>query len=308
MPPKFDPADWMQRFFSKQLGGRPDSVWHHTSAMGLMGIIATKNVWASSAEYMNDSSEIDYARKLIIPILREFLEDGNLKTSGDLLEQFLTGRNLPNTAFVLSATELRDSLNQWMHYSRNGGYALELSTAAALDGYDAKGKRVENSMAYSGAMSAALPGWYRVIYDPSRQDAITRRALSDMQKIEGRLTREGGEMLVINVIRTLLNTLCLLFKNSAFAVEHEIRYIAAAPGPGSFPYDGVTARHHRAGPQGITPYIALGPINSDSLISIMCGPGSDEQKHLAYLSCKSLLGTIGLKIADVHISQVPYRA
>jgi len=49
--------------------GEPSNLAHYTTVDGLYGIAQNGNLWASSAYYLNDSSEIDYGCQLFTEIL-----------------------------------------------------------------------------------------------------------------------------------------------------------------------------------------------------------------------------------------------
>ena len=54
---------------SKAISSRPETLYHYTSAEGLLGIVSSNVLRASSALYMNDASELEYARDLIQKII-----------------------------------------------------------------------------------------------------------------------------------------------------------------------------------------------------------------------------------------------
>jgi len=50
-------------------------VFHYTSLEGLLGIIESKSIWATNVLYMNDASELNYAKKLFKEEISRFCKE-----------------------------------------------------------------------------------------------------------------------------------------------------------------------------------------------------------------------------------------
>jgi hypothetical protein len=106
----------------------PDVLFHYTTADGLVGVLTSRSFWMTSLRYMNDLSELQYAKDLIgdviasraaLPsnssIAQEFLR--RIQGSYDL---FATGTDVYAICFCATG----NLLSQWRAYgARGGGYA-----------------------------------------------------------------------------------------------------------------------------------------------------------------------------------------
>src|SRR5216683_1419399 len=60
-----------QAFLGRLTRGQPpETIFHYTTAAGLLGIVRSNRLWASDLLYMNDSTEVEYGRQLIIAAAR----------------------------------------------------------------------------------------------------------------------------------------------------------------------------------------------------------------------------------------------
>src|SRR5262245_59435591 len=50
---------------------RPKSLFHYTTAAGLIGIIETQTLWATHANFLNDSAECQLLNRLLTPQIRK---------------------------------------------------------------------------------------------------------------------------------------------------------------------------------------------------------------------------------------------
>ena len=109
----------------------PQILYHYTSADGLIGILRTKSIWLTDLRYMNDLSELQYARELVTKCLTARRTATGLT---DLHREFL-GRALSTfdpfamgfSVFSISFCEEGNLLSQWRAYrGRGGGYAIGL--------------------------------------------------------------------------------------------------------------------------------------------------------------------------------------
>ncbi|MGY1842007.1 DUF2971 domain-containing protein [Modestobacter sp. SYSU DS0875] len=272
----------------------PQCVWHHTSAAGLIGMIQSAEFWASNPMSMNDSSEINYARQLITERMKHLDFQGGTNTRFAALLSL--DRSVPLQSFMICATTIEDSLNQWMHYSGDGGYAVGVDTRQRLD-------PVGGIPDFASVTSFLVPGWYSVVYDRSAQVKLVDNVLHT-------LMTEAKTLMPASFAphrdwRALLGTLQLVLKHPSFAAESEVRYLAV----------GDTSKsgnvHFRPGPRGIVPYLRLRAVEGTRLpiTSVYCGPGSEEDKEAAAMAAGVLLRAKGYRtsLTEVRTSRVPYR-
>jgi hypothetical protein len=52
----------------------PDIIYHYTDGLGLRGILSNYELQLGNIEFMNDATELEYARKVVIPQLEDRAE------------------------------------------------------------------------------------------------------------------------------------------------------------------------------------------------------------------------------------------
>ena len=62
---------------------------HYTSAEGLLGICSSNSIWATCAQYSNDTSEVLYAQSVAKEVLNEFFQGRQLTESAEFVRSFL---------------------------------------------------------------------------------------------------------------------------------------------------------------------------------------------------------------------------
>lgn len=119
-----------------QSASEPDMPLHHyTDANGLLGILQTRQLWATNPVFMNDQTELLHS----LFLLKEIVSDpsgtggraGEPSTQADevvmvVIEQFYRFLEIYVVCFCTSG----DLLSQWRGYGKSGGYAI---------GFDPKG-------------------------------------------------------------------------------------------------------------------------------------------------------------------------
>lgn len=99
-----------------------ERLYHYTSFTGLLGIVASRALWASDIRYMNDSAELRHTADLIRAEITQRIGAGHKRP--DLLNQFLdwVTHRITN-GHMLFASSFRSNgnlLSQWRGYSRLG--------------------------------------------------------------------------------------------------------------------------------------------------------------------------------------------
>jgi Protein of unknown function (DUF2971) len=133
--------------FLERTRKRPETVYHYTTAEGLLGILSTRTIWASNVQFLNDYLEVEFARIVTEAALRQLAAEvpsfvcdafGYSQPSAvdeDLRPLFKLVRETPSGAsYVACFCNDGDILSQWRGYAnRGGGYAIGISTKPFLD-------------------------------------------------------------------------------------------------------------------------------------------------------------------------------
>ena len=257
----------------------------------LGGDVVPKEVWATSAPYMNDTQEFEYARSIFLDRLDRLQSRPDHRIAASVFD-FLreearqaNGRNV----FCACFSAKPDDLNQWRGYAE-GGKGVCLS-------YDLHGMR-QAFPTYSG--------W--VHYDEAYQGALAglfvRSLATGLHGIE-----EGGpisnlDAALLAALRGFMALVFTFFKHPKFAEEAEFRiaYLRDAqegPVPLSFRVDGTR----------LLPYVRL-TIEDEAgprplpLRKVTLAPGSKGENNVAAL--RRLLESRGLDTSMVAESEIPF--
>jgi hypothetical protein len=271
-------------------GRRPAILFHYTSAAGLLGILQAKGIWATAIRYLNDSSEYDYALRL----LKEAIDARQEATNSKFIRALLVILDLrlsqeDNTeTFVSSFTENPDQLSQWRAYcTPHGGYAIGFLS-----------KRLIPS-----------PGGCWMIpclYKEEEQRRVAETVVdSVINSAEAKAREQERDDIYKDAYRQfgrLVHLLAPALKHPHFAEEQEWRLVI----PGASMQGDPDFRVSRS---MLVPYhlhsLALQG-GGLPIAAVKVGPTPHEK--LAVEATKSLLACNGLGTASVELSKIPYRA
>lgn len=244
--------------------GDPTHLAHYSTADGLRGIIQNGNLWASSAYYLNDSSEMDYGRGLFCEILTTAIaEEGRDPVSKSIFQEakkaFEPGGEMEATisrTYVACFCERENLLSQWRTYGQSGGYAIVFPL-----------KELRSALTVSDSYHTEL---HRVIYDRQIQNLLLKLVLDDSitvlnQKSVLQLWKSYGpeeKYLFTSSFNTFLQTMALneiiRFKNPSFEEEKEWR-LAVRPMSLKLSDEEVQQLRFRTTRGNIVPYVELRP-------------------------------------------------
>lgn len=98
-------------------------VWHYTDATGLLSIVRSHTLWATSSAFLNDDQEILLgARKLRETVQRQMFDDDLARFVLQRLDAGSDTRPSPGLSpfFILSAAQEPDLLVMWRYYGGRG--------------------------------------------------------------------------------------------------------------------------------------------------------------------------------------------
>src|SRR5271165_6893085 len=106
-------------------GTPPEALYHYTNQDGLIGIMKTKQLWATKVQYLNDTTEFNLAINLGRDQLSERLGKVS-KPIAEILKRVIADiENILNVNIcVVSFCEDSDLLSQWRGYAGSGGVAI----------------------------------------------------------------------------------------------------------------------------------------------------------------------------------------
>ena len=273
----------------KHLPGPYDGeVYHYTSAAGLEGIVRSRHVWATHIQALNDTGELEYGLQFIRQRVAE--RSGGSSLVADEVDQIIHAIDGKSAqVFVTSASSNGNSLPQFRMYSQ---YCLSLPG---------------RTWAIRGDRAGRIPGarWRPVIYDEHRARDIVDKVLRDISVSAweaGSINEPEVTGPTSSAILKALMIVALHIKHPAFHSEEEVRLAFGVPD--EFSREFVRSR---VGPEGVVPYVEVGPSASDELDirSVCVGPPA---RSIDLLGVRSLLNMHGYEErVEVTASDLPFR-
>ncbi|WEZ84564.1 DUF2971 domain-containing protein [Rhizobium sp. 32-5/1] len=274
----------------------PPSLFHYTSAAGLIGVLEKNTLWFSNSMFLNDGSESFWGINVFEHVLDEFLtlHDADARETGDKLKRWVRDAFNFFQPIVFCMSEEDNLLNQWRDYGKDvTPYSIELATdGLEQDGYN-------------------FPAYLcEVIYDMNDQREMAARLVeliyNKYRETEAvaAFREEDEEPLLIGAAKEIV-WLLSRFKNTAFQAEKEWRLICHRPN-----LDGKVKTLFRAGSLGAVPYYewfrptleGRGPL---PIIHVTVGPS--PYSAVSDIALKQLLHETGYGDVPTHYSLIPIR-
>jgi Protein of unknown function (DUF2971) len=186
----------------------PPILYHYTTQAGLLGILRNNCMWATAAQYLNDSSEYAYGLGLIAEGLCEGSKKGISEREAANLSAIAQSLSPFSGVCVVSLTSEGDLLSQWRAYAgSSGGFSLGIRSEYLRE-------------------AAHSQGFYlvRCIYAHADQQQAIAELIQEFRERmttspEWRLTEQGG------CVATAMR-LAVMLKDESFAEEREWRLIS----------------------------------------------------------------------------------
>lgn len=274
-------------------------LYHYTGISGLTGITESKTIWASHIYYLNDASEITYARDIIKKEVNKRLARANGEEKTFLI-QFSEWLNCfsetPHHLFIASLSEEKNLLSQWRSYTPHGkGVSIGFEPIALLRKIRAQNFKIAKCIYKASEQEELMSDLLNRLLITFNNELQTYNSSNrhSSQKYFGIMENFLGEILqVFSVI-----------KNPSFCEEKEWRIISPY-----FSNDTVTQIKFREGASMLLPYIEI------DLKDIMDGETIFEEVYLGptqhiKLSQSTLSDYLSINnVCNVTIeSSIPYR-
>lgn len=310
-----------QAFLARLTRGEPpEMIFHYTTANGLLGVIKSNRLWASDVLYMNDATEVEYGRQLIIEVAAAAGAEAKCPMAQTLcksIDTVLYPVGMVGGGFYAACfCEEGDLLSQWRGYSGGvGGYSL--------------GFKVRDLQHWHQSTPERRYVLRPVVYDPAEQRELIRSFLLNVdvglaELLAGHLAAHEQEVHAIayaTIQRQMLECM-LMMKNPAFKEEREWRLIHHRS---SFSREPEAKVDYRPTRSFIVPFVALditrmGPetlehvpahaqadvraYNRVPLATVIVGPSAHPEPAAA--AVRTMLRDLHMN-ADVINSKVPIR-
>jgi len=282
---------------------KTSTLFHYTTAVGLLGILSSSTLWATDLRFLNDAQEAIYAQELVADAIRGMknpvldpahfaygMGEGPVDQFSQYQGYVLDALNSAQYGvYVACFCESGDLLSQWRGYGTDHGYAIELKTDALT--------------AALGGLSTYPPatGLEQVRYGSDAAADVVSLAVEAVGDFNLNHPGVKAEYKALH-----LSALLATLKNPGFREEEEWRLFAAfdryQQGPMVDPASHEPTRF-RSTPMAIVPYIEV-QLPSDAIATVRVGPGNSTDVREA--GVRRLLRSLGSN-ATVLRSDVPLR-
>ena len=196
----------------------PSTLFHYTTPAGLLGIIENNKLWATHINYLNDATELGYARALVETALARHERTTRSQRVREFVHRARRTFDVSKTmdVFVSCFCEDGDLLSQWRGYAQTGeGYSIGVS--AELLGQIGSGLNY-----FLG----------QVVYDRAVQesaiDDVLEACCAGAHDLTANMSADAASRLVdelCHVFRRAIWFLMVTFKDAMFKEENEWRAI-----------------------------------------------------------------------------------
>lgn len=264
--------DFVEREMRKDPKKVTHSLYHYTTAHGLIGILEQKKIWATHINYLNDKKEfIDAVEKL-----KEKIENlrPEVRTPYDDVPEFL--QIMKTMVYVTAFSEDGDQLNQWRGYCANGaGFSIGFNLAKLRQLL----KRTTNTIVLK-----------KCIYNPRIKRQMIDRIIEAAESTSQRREK-------FSTLATKMMEIAPYFKDESFKEEKEWRLALIGGGENLF----------REGNTLIIPYVEFDLKDENGNLpvdNIWIGPTSNMEESHASLQMLLMKHKLSASIEKSHI---PYR-
>lgn len=283
-------------------------LYHYTSIEGFLGIISSKNLWASHCQYLNDLSEYEHALNFAKKISSNiFMNDDYNAGFGFILGKSIYSLPEDSEVFIASFSEEFDLLSQWRGYcSPNDGICIGFDKEIIKEFCVKNNFKFEKCIYEEKLQIKKVHEIVEKCYNSCPQHSITRDEYNllnskDSVNFEMDYHEKIRKFSDCNDVFIKFNNSLIeyapLIKNSGFYEEKEWRIICKSPN---------TTINFRKGKGYLIPFINLDLLNFSKEIikEIIIGPNVNAGR--CEESIKMLLERKGLVNVKIKHSTIPY--
>lgn len=296
-------------------------LWHYTPAIGVLGIIRTKSIWASSIFHMNDSSEMMHAYSMFYDRAKEYKDNTNSRQFKEFFNRFFSRPpGTPFGVYIACFSEHEDRLSQWRAYGGPGAkYALGFPAAyfrqlAANMTNETRQQEIFGEDAVQDTIFLFVKVIYKEEVKISIIDTFLKQFHQFMKNNRIDVSDDANMKKLWMLLQVALTHFGFMFKHPSFDEEGEWRLVCMHY---NFSGDesrigGASGLLFRDGPYGITPFIEVDLTRHANpnapivpLEQIVVGPCHDMS-----MSCQTahrFLIENGMKWVSLRGSIVPLR-
>lgn len=268
---------------------------HYTGVAGLHGIATSRSIWASSAYYLNDSSEIMEAVRFTSHVAYQMAQsaDEGAAVVLDHLQAWLKTLQRPQGIYVLSLSSKENDLSQWRAYTPyTKGVCLSFSSDQILSLARSNGCKVVKCI-YSEKEKTRLA---KLIVEKTLE---TWRSTCEDDIPKAHPSQKYHPL--FESMKSKYLALFVLFKDQRFSSEGEWRIVS--PYIASYVEERVD---YRVGASIMIPFIKI-DLPSDGPLFDRVWIGPTEHNNLSMHAISAFLSKYRLVRSGCISSGIPYR-
>ncbi|HLV00673.1 MAG TPA: DUF2971 domain-containing protein [Acidobacteriota bacterium] len=291
MQPSFNSSETLGQFIAKRMPTPPDVLYHYTSPAGLIGIIETRQIWATDINYLNDAHEFWHALEIASQALTaresQVCDEATRFALTQMKERLERVSN--ERIYVASFSEEADLLSQWRAYCPpKGGFSIGFPSEVILS-------------ARSHGRDISV---HKCIYGQQEQRQFIEDAISwSLEPLPYVIKRshgdaEGAGHSCAWTFYRLMALISPILKDSGFSEEKEWRLVHVTHSE---------TPEFRATDSMLVPYIPLQLYtreNAFEIRKVVVGPTA--KLGLSFESLRSFLSHAGIS-CTVAATKLPYR-
>jgi len=282
-------------------------LYHYTNLNAFENILNKSSLWLTDYRFLNDTEECANISKIMLKIrnsdkykkFNKNLKNIIRKVSEENYFQDICNHN--SIYYVCSLSSDGDNWSLWNAYTKcamQAGFALGFNFSNLFSCND---NAIVHELIANGALYLS-----EIIYNDNEKESILYSILEKANQLyeSSIYTREQ----ISTQLKNSLNALSILYKNSFFEAEKEVRLILKLDDLKHEIYNNSELYKHRISGQYIIPYINLPLLKSNILSKIVFSPGTNfalrKQGVASFLNTKNYLLDIE---NDLIESKIPLR-
>lgn len=293
-------------------------IWHYTTPDGLLGILKSGSLWATSIKFLNDAQEYAHGLESLIATVHDQLQgkSSEARSMSDALEAVLRSQwETMDPSYVVSFCRDGDLLSQWRGYSGSGGFAIGFDAAALMERWGQAGLGLLMPVIYSSdenlresmtSLAKLIADTWEEMCDEQFRSAAKAKNRSNLDDVD--------ESTIESLAKSIYewsgrvshkDALISRHKHPSFKEEDEWRFVLK-PESHRAPE---CELDFRVGPVGITPYVRAAfqeDASETPIRAVRIGPCREPQLQRG--AVQKLLSNLGYEEVDASCSVAPYRA
>jgi hypothetical protein len=293
----------------------PLTLYHYTTADGLIGMLQSRQIWATNVRFMNDTSELAYGVRLVRAVFEKIGARAIRGSARNILlyeivragvSEMLDDAERNTIHYAASFCTNGNLLSQWRGYGQSGGgFALGF-VAQRLHGFTAE------FLPDTPVKPEEVPVFLRkVIYDTQAQEALVHEWVTSLLqhlRTNSRAVPTAAEVWsteAARIVARLVYEALVCFKHPGFAEEEEWRLIQQGR-VGSQDVCKVAFRARTGRIISYSPLVYRSAADHFPVAAITFGPTLDGEA--AERALRMLLASHGLnaEAVQIHPSGIPF--